>query len=101
MLQPLSGDISTVKIPLAGLKTSSSQRKLLHETEQRVQPSFSDKGIKHFASVCAYACVRICVCVCVCGTEAAPQKDSPTAKHVEAGLGVKGYHNKVQSARML
>lgn len=55
MLQLFSGDISSVKIPLAGLKTSCSQRKLLHETEQRVQPSFSDKGIKHFASV------RVCM----------------------------------------
>lgn len=32
MLQRLSGDMSGVKIPLAGLKTSCSQRKLLHET---------------------------------------------------------------------
>lgn len=48
----LSEDISSDKIPLAGLKTSCSQRKLLHETVwAKKQPSFSDKGIQ--LGVCA------------------------------------------------
>lgn len=83
MHQRLSGDISSVKIPLAGLKTSCSQRKLLYETEQRVQPSFSDKGIK------SLACVSVGF-VCVCGTEAVPHKGSPLARQVEAGKESEG-----------
>lgn len=89
MHQPVSGDISTVKIPLVGLTQAAHNGSCyMRLFEQRAKPSFSDKGIKCFA----------CVCVeqKLCRTRTALQRG-----RLRQAKRMKGCQNKTQCTQIL